>query len=60
MKRAAVLSAFLAAGTFLVSGTCRAQVPADCKPSALNIPGAPFPCVFPDHRAMFRVSAPEA
>lgn len=45
---------------FLVSGICWAQPPADCKPSSLNIPGAPYPCVFPDHRAMFRVSAPDA
>lgn len=60
MKRAAIVLAFLASGTFLIPGTCRAQVPADCNPSSLNIPGAPFPCVFPDHRAMFRVSAPDA
>ena len=45
---------------FLVAGACWAQPPADCKPSSLNIPGAPYPCVFPDHRAMFRVSAPDA
>lgn len=45
---------------FLASGICWAQAPADCKPSALNIPGAPYPCVFPDHRATFRVSAPDA
>ena len=23
------------------------QPPADCKPNALNIPGAPYPCSFP-------------
>ncbi len=45
---------------FLASTICWAQPPADCKPSALNIPGAPYPCVFPDNRAMFRVSAPNA
>lgn len=44
----------------VTSGICWAQVPTDCKPSSLNIPGAPYPCVFPDHRAMFRVSAPDA
>lgn len=54
MKRIAVLLACLA------SGICWAQPPADCKPSSLNIPGAPYPCVFPDHRAMFRVDAPDA
>ena len=42
------------------SGLCWAQPPADCKPSSLNIPGAPYPCAFPDHRAIFRVSAPDA
>ena len=45
---------------FLALTICWAQPPADCKPSALNIPGAPYPCVFPDSRAMFRVSAPNA
>jgi len=54
MKKAAIVFAFLA------SGICWAQPPADCKPSSLNIPGAPYPCVFPDHRAMFRVAAPDA
>jgi enterochelin esterase family protein len=54
MKKAAI---FLA---LLNSGLCWAQPPADCKPSSLNIPGAPYPCVFPDHRAMFRVNAADA
>ncbi|MGA2570992.1 MAG: alpha/beta hydrolase-fold protein [Terracidiphilus sp.] len=54
MKKTAIVLALLA------SGICCAQPPADCKPSSLNIPGAPYPCVFPDHRAMFRVSAPDA
>ena len=53
MKAAIVLA-------FLASGICWAQPPADCKPSSLNIPGAPYPCVFPDNRAMFRVQAPDA
>lgn len=50
----------LIAFLLLASGLCWAQPPASCKPSSLNIPGAPYPCVFPDHRAMFRVAAPEA
>jgi enterochelin esterase family protein len=54
MNKAAILFALLA------SGLCWAQPPADCKPSSLNIPGAPYPCVFPDHRAMFRVNATDA
>ena len=37
-----------------------AQVPAGCTPNALNIPGAPFPCIYPDGRVMFRVSAADA
>ena len=44
----------------LAPAICWAQPPADCKPSTLNVPGAPYPCVFPDHRAMFRLSAPDA
>src|SRR5215471_11048063 len=31
-----------------------------CQPSSLNIPGAPYPCVFPDRRVAFRVAAPDA
>lgn len=54
MKKTAIVLALLA------TGVCWAQPPADCKPSELNIPGAPYPCVFPDHRAMFRVAAPDA
>ncbi len=53
MKTAIVLA-------LLATGVCWAQPPADCKPSSLNIPGAPYPCVFPDHHAMFRVAAPDA
>jgi enterochelin esterase-like enzyme len=45
------------AGTWTGTG---AQPAADCKPSALNIPGAPYPCVYPDNRVTFRVAAPEA
>lgn len=43
----------------LVSGTCWWQT-SDCIPSALDIPGAKFPCEYPDNRAMFRVIAPGA
>jgi enterochelin esterase-like enzyme len=60
MKKSTIVPALLASGMFLASAVCWAQPPADCAPSSLNIPGAPYPCVFPDHRAMFRVSAPEA
>ena len=43
-----------------VSASAWAQPPADCKPNALNIPNAPYPCIFPDGRVMFRVNAPDA
>jgi len=44
----------------LGSGLCWGQANTDCKPSALNIPEAKYPCVYPDNRAMFRVIAPDA
>jgi len=50
--------AFVAAA--LSCGLCRADATADCRPSLLNIPEAKYPCVYPDHRALFRVLAPEA
>ena len=46
--------------TIAVSGTAAAQPPADCRPSSLNIPGAPYPCVYPDNRVTFRVAAADA
>jgi enterochelin esterase-like enzyme len=36
------------------------QAADDCKPSALNIPEAKYPCVYPDKRVLFRVIAPGA
>jgi enterochelin esterase family protein len=36
------------------------QPPADCRPNALNIANAPYPCISPDRRVTFRVAAPEA
>ncbi len=39
---------------------CVAQATDECKPSSLNIPSAHYPCVYPDHRATFRVVAPDA
>ena len=48
--------------TFLLvcCGLTWCQVPDGCKPSSLNIPGAPYPCVYPDGRVAFRVAAPDA
>ncbi|MEP6592838.1 MAG: alpha/beta hydrolase-fold protein, partial [Acidobacteriota bacterium] len=55
----AVVAAFgIAAGLFCQVSS--AQTPADCKPSSLNIPEARYPCIYPDHRATFRVAAPDA
>ncbi|HLH20080.1 MAG TPA: alpha/beta hydrolase-fold protein [Bryobacteraceae bacterium] len=42
----------------LSAALCWAQD--DCKPSALNVPEAKYPCVYPDGRATFRVNAPNA
>ncbi len=48
----------------LVSGLCLGQAASgqadECKPSTLNIPGAKYPCVYPDGRATFRLIAPDA
>jgi hypothetical protein len=41
----------------LVCTLCRGQTTDECKPSTLNIPGAQYPCVYPDHRATFRLVA---
>ena len=44
----------------LSCGLCFGDVVGDCTPSVLNVPAAKYPCVYPDHRAMFRVIAPDA
>jgi enterochelin esterase-like enzyme len=53
MKSALILAA-------LSCGLSWAQAPDDCKPSALNVPEAKYPCVYSDNRATFRVIAPDA
>jgi len=45
---------------FLVGGLCSGQGAGECKPNSLNIPGAKHPCVYPDGRAEFRLTAPDA
>jgi enterochelin esterase family protein len=57
VKQLLLLTLVAWAGT---AGLAGAQPPADCRPSALNIPGAPYPCILPDNRVMFRVAAPDA
>ena len=44
----------------LTWGLYQAQAADECKPSSLNIPGAPYPCVHADRRVTFRVAAPDA
>ena len=44
----------------LAAALCWGQAGEDCKPSSLNIPGAPYPCVHPDRSVTFRVAAPDA
>jgi enterochelin esterase-like enzyme len=55
-----ILSAAAFTCCMCMCSSAAAQPPADCIPSDLNIPGAPYPCVFPDHRITFRVAAPDA
>ncbi len=43
--------------TLLGSALCWGQPASDCKRSTFNSPGAQFPCVYPDNRAAFRVTA---
>jgi len=44
----------------ILGGICWGQGADGCKPSSLNIPGAPYPCVHADRRVTFRVAAPDA
>ncbi|MGQ9634381.1 MAG: alpha/beta hydrolase-fold protein [Bryobacteraceae bacterium] len=49
-----------AAAILILNGLCWAQPSPDCKPAPTNIPGAQYPCVYPDGRATFRFVAPKA
>lgn len=44
----------------VVCGLCWGQAKDECKPSSLNTPGAPYPCIHPDRSVTFRVAAPDA
>ena len=55
-----LLTAVFAGACVFANMSAREQPPADCKPNALNIPGAPYPCIYPDNRVTFRVAAPDA
>jgi enterochelin esterase family protein len=54
------VKALVGVAAIALVGSASAQVPAGCAPNALNIPGAPFPCIYSDGRVMFRVAAPDA
>ena len=60
MKQKSVAALVALACLFAGHTSALEQPPADCTPNALNIPGAPYPCIFPDKRVAFRVSAPDA
>ena len=55
-----ILLTMLVCAAVWVAPRASEQPPADCKPNPLNIPGAPYPCIYPDNRVMFRVAAPDA
>jgi enterochelin esterase family protein len=57
MKRTFRVMAFLAA---FGCAPALAQTAENCSPSALNIPEAKYPCIYPDNSVLFRVVAPEA
>jgi enterochelin esterase family protein len=57
MTRVLVAAGLLAA---LSAQPGRAQSADECVPSALNIAEAKYPCVYADHRVLFRVIAPDA
>src|SRR5262249_45850455 len=44
----------------IVCSLSQAAISEDCKPSKFNIPGAQYPCVYPDHRVAFRIAAAPA
>ena len=57
MKRILALAAITCGMAF---GQASPQGADACTPSAYNVPGAKYPCVYSDNRAMFRVIAPNA
>src|SRR4030095_11599698 len=57
MKRVGVAFALVTAS---FTPSAWSQSTDQCVPSALNIPEAKYPCVYPDRRALFRVVAPDA
>ena len=52
--------AVLACAWISVGASAWGQPPADCKPNSLNIPGAPYPCIFRTTGSCSVSSAPDA
>jgi enterochelin esterase family protein len=59
MKKHTLLTVMVCSLVWVGPGASE-QPAADCTPNALNIPGAPYPCIHPDRRVTFRVMAPDA
>jgi enterochelin esterase family protein len=59
VKQKILVAVLVSAGVW-VGPSASGQPPADCRPNPLNIPGAPYPCIYPDNRVTFRVVAPDA
>jgi enterochelin esterase-like enzyme len=57
MKRVLIAIGLLAA---LGAQPGLAQSAGECVPSVLNVAEAKYPCLYSDHRALFRVAAPDA
>jgi len=58
--RTRLVAVLVGVTAIMLSASASAQVPAGCAANALNIPGALFPCIYPDGRVTFRVAAPDA
>lgn len=58
LRRGAAALAMLA--LTIVPGLAGAQVPATSLPAVSNVPGASWPCIYPDLRVSFELSAPQA
>jgi enterochelin esterase family protein len=58
---AVALSVALGSQASLAQAQAPAQAPTgDCTPSTTNVAGANYPCIYPDHRVLFRAVAPNA
>jgi enterochelin esterase family protein len=58
--RTRLVNSLVVVAALALSVSAWAQVPAGCAPNVLNVPGAPFPCIYSDGRVMFRLAAADA